>query len=92
MTRTIGAADLRKDLHAVLNAAEEGQTTLIVRNSKPSAAMVPAADLEVFDLFRMLLRELGESLELSRDPEVLVAVRAAQERIARGNVIWDDGR
>jgi prevent-host-death family protein len=92
MTRTIAAAVARERLTEILDDAELGKTTIILRHSRPSAAVVPVADLETFNLFRRLMREVGETLELSRDPGVIAAVREAEKDIKRGDVIWDDGR
>jgi PHD/YefM family antitoxin component YafN of YafNO toxin-antitoxin module len=89
-TRTIAAAVARDNLTAILDDAELGRTTLILRHSRPSAAVVPAAELETYRLFRRVMREVGESLEVSRDPEIVAAVRASEDALKRGRIIWDD--
>jgi hypothetical protein len=90
MTRTIAAAVARDNLTSIRDDAEHGRTTLILRHSRPSAAVVPAADLEVFQLFRRVMREVGETLDVTRDPEIIAAVRASQDAVDRGGIIWDD--
>jgi antitoxin (DNA-binding transcriptional repressor) of toxin-antitoxin stability system len=90
MHRTIPAGEARSQLPGILDDAEKGNTTVIYRHSKPSAAVVPAGDLEQFELFRRVMRELGESLEISRDPDIVAAVMRAQDAINRGEVVWDD--
>jgi len=90
MSRTIAASDAREHFTNILDDAEKGETTLIVRHSRNSAAVVPASDLESFMLFKKILRELNETIELSEDPETIAAVIRAQEQINRGDVVWHD--
>jgi prevent-host-death family protein len=90
MTRTIAASVARDNLTGILDDAERGRTTLILRHSRPSAAVVPASDLEAYRLFRRVMREVGETLDVSRDPAIVSAVRASQAAIDRGEIIWDD--
>jgi uncharacterized protein with HEPN domain len=47
------------------------------------------AVLEAFPAIRVL-REVGETLDVSRDAEIIAAVRASQDAIDRGEIIWDD--
>jgi hypothetical protein len=54
------------------------------------AAIVPAMDLEAYQLFRRVMREVGETLDVSRDPEIIANVRASQDVINHGEIIWDD--
>jgi len=42
--------------------------------------VVPAADLGVYKLFRRVMREVGETLDVSRDPKIIAAVRESQGR------------
>jgi prevent-host-death family protein len=90
MSRTIAAAVAREQLTDILDDAENGKTTVILRHSRPSAAVVPAADLENYNLFRRIMTEVGETLDISRDPAIIAAVRAAQEEINRGEIVWDE--
>jgi len=60
------------------------------RFGKAAAWAGPATGLEAFSLFQRIMREVGETLELSRDPEIISAVKRAQGAINRGEVIWDD--
>jgi len=89
MNRTIAAAAAREQLTDILDDAEHGKTTIILRHSRPSAAVVPVADLETFNLFRRIMSEVGETLDMSRDPEIIAAVRAAEIDVDRGEIIWD---
>jgi PHD/YefM family antitoxin component YafN of YafNO toxin-antitoxin module len=89
-TRTIAAAVARDQLTSILDDAENGKTTVILRHSKRSAAVVPAEDLDTYELFRRVMREVGETLELSHDPQIIAAVHASQNAINRGEIIWDD--
>jgi len=88
MERTIAAGAARGDLNRILDDAEKGNVTLILRYSKPSAAVVPASEMDAFRLFRRVMLEVDETLEVSRDPEIIAAVKDAQEQINRGHVIW----
>lgn len=90
MSRTIAASDARDQFTDILDSAENGETTLIVRHSRNTAAVVPAADLEGFTLYKKILRDLNETIEISEDSETIAAVLKAQEQINRGEVIWHD--
>ena len=90
MSRTIAATAARGQLNGILDDAEKGKTTVILRHSRPSAAVVPANDLEAFRVFQKVMREVGETLQLSRDPEIVEAVKRSQDAINRGEIIWDD--
>lgn len=90
ISRTISATDARAELNKLLDAAEGGKTTLVVRHSKPSAAIIPAKELDTYTLVRRLLRELAETIEMSSDPAIVAAVKKAQSDIARGDIFWDD--
>jgi hypothetical protein len=35
-------------------------------------------------------RKISETLEISRDPQIIAAVRASQDAINRGEIIWDE--
>jgi prevent-host-death family protein len=87
--RTVSVSEARTGLSDILDAAERGRTTVVVRHSKPSAAIIPAGELETYHLVRRLMVELGESIAVSEDPEIVAAVHQAQDDIARGRVIWD---
>jgi len=89
MSRTIAAAVAREQLTGILDDAENGKTTVILRHSKPSAAVVPAADLDVFNLFQRIMREVGETIEMSQDADIIAAVRASQDEMNRGEIVWD---
>ncbi len=51
--------------------------------------MVPD-NLEQFDLFRQIMREVGETLEVSRAPEIVAAVKKSQLAINGGEIVWDE--
>jgi PHD/YefM family antitoxin component YafN of YafNO toxin-antitoxin module len=86
----IAAGAAREQLPSILDNAEKGETTMILRHSKPSAAVIPASEIETFHFFQQMMREVGETLELSRDPEVIAAVKRAQHQINHGEIVWDD--
>jgi len=88
MERTVAAGEARGHLNRILDDAENGIATLILRHSKPSAAVVPASEMEAFRLFQRLMREVGEALEVSEDPEIIAAVLEAQDQINQGHIVW----
>ncbi len=90
MHRTIAAAAARGHFTDILDDAEKGKITVILRHSRPSAAVVPAADLVQFDLFRQIMREVGETLQVSRDPEIVAAVKKSQSALDGGEIVWDE--
>ncbi len=91
MRRTIAASAARDHFAAILDDAENGTVTVVLRHSRASAAVVPAADLEPFDVFRRIMRDLGATLELGEeDPDVIAAVKRSHAAIDRGEITWDD--
>jgi prevent-host-death family protein len=90
MTRTMAAAEARGKFPSILDDAEKGFTTVILRHSRPSAAVVPASELPAFNMFRRIMREIGETLEVSRNPEIIAAVQRSQDEVNRGQIFWDD--
>jgi prevent-host-death family protein len=90
MTQTMAAAEARGKFPGILDAAEKGRTTVILRHSRPSAAVIPASELPAFNLFRRIMREVGETLDVSRNPEMIAAVQRSQDEVDRGQVFWDE--
>lgn len=86
MTRTITATTARANFPALLDSAEAGETTVVVRHGRPSAVVIAAATLPVFTFFRGLLRELDETMNVSGNPEIIAAV----ERAKSSAMYWDD--
>jgi hypothetical protein len=89
-TRTVAAGEAPELLPDILDDAEKGFTTVILRNSRPSAAVVPAGYLVAFNLFRRIMREVSETLAVSSDAEIVAAVKRAQQDVKRGQIFWDD--
>lgn len=87
----MAAAEARGKFPAVLDDAENGTTTVILRHSRPAAAVVPASELEAYNIVRAILRDVGESLDISRDEDIIAAVRRSRDEIARGEIVWDTG-
>jgi hypothetical protein len=46
---------------------------------------VKGADM---DECQCAIHELGETLEVSTDPEIIAAVQEAQQQVDRGNIVW----
>jgi prevent-host-death family protein len=90
MNTTYTASEARTKLPDLLDRAEKGKNSLIIRNSKTVAAIVPAQFASIAPLVAAVLRELGESLEMSIDPDVIEAFRRGQDELERGELIWDE--
>jgi prevent-host-death family protein len=90
MERIVSASTARDRISEILDQAERGVSTLIVRHSRVIAAVVPAAEHGADQIFIALMREVGETIELSSDPEVITAVVHAKEQIKEGNIIFHD--
>jgi|ERR1700681_1918542 prevent-host-death family protein len=95
--RKVSANKARAVLSDILDDATRGGTTVIIRHSKPAAAIIPATEfetyyneLETYYLVRRLMVELGESIAVSTDRAIVAAVARAQDDIARGKIIWDE--
>ncbi len=41
-------------------------------------------------MFRRIMREIGETLEVSRNPEIIAAVQRSQDEVNRSQIFWDD--
>lgn len=86
--KSISAKDARAGLPRILDDAASGQSTMIIRNSRPTAAVVPAQLAELLPLVHSIMKELGESIQLSRDPEVLEAYRRGQTELENQDIEW----
>lgn len=86
--KTMSAGEARSKMASVLDDAEEGRGTMIIRNSKETAAIVPAHLARLMPLVEDLLSDLGESLEMSRDPEALEQYRRGSADLAREDIEW----
>ncbi|MDE2573155.1 MAG: type II toxin-antitoxin system prevent-host-death family antitoxin [bacterium] len=86
----IGAKDAKASLSRLLDEAEKGYSCLIVRHSKPSAVLVPAEKAPLLEIVDAVLREVGESLALSSDEEVIAAVKRGEAEIAAGKYVTLD--
>ena len=82
------AKEARENFSHLLDDAASGQGTVIYRNSKPAAAVIPAHLADLLPVVHAILCELGESVELSHDPEILDAYERAQGELARGEITW----
>jgi len=88
--REVSAREARATLPDILDAAKRGRTTVVIRHAKPVAAIVPAAGLEMYNLVRHIMVQLGESIAVSTDRTIVAAVVRAQDEIAREKIFWDE--
>jgi prevent-host-death family protein len=88
--RKVSANKARAVLSDILDDATRGGTTVIIRHSKPAAAIIPAAEFETYYLVRRMLVDLGESIAVSTDRAIIDRVATAQNHIAHGKIIWDE--
>lgn len=86
--KTISANEARSKMSSLLNDAEEGRGTMIIRNSKETAAVVPAHVARLMPLVEDILKDLGESLELSNDPDMLEQYRRGLVDLRREDIEW----
>lgn len=86
--KTMSVKEFRDNLSEALDGAKIGETQIIVRHSKPIAALIPVAKAELLRLVDVVLRELGEAELISRDAAIVAAVKRADEEIAQGKIIW----
>ena len=86
--KTMSAMEARSKMASVLNDAEEGRATMIIRNSKETAAIVPAHLARLMPLIQDILQDLGESVEMSNDPDVLEQYRRGIADLQREDIEW----
>ena len=61
---------------------------MIIRNSIPTAAVVPAELVEILPLVQSIINDMGESIQLSRDPEILEAFRRGRSELENEDIEW----
>jgi PHD/YefM family antitoxin component YafN of YafNO toxin-antitoxin module len=88
LLKMISAGEARSGLSAVLDDAEEGKGTMIIRNSRETAAVIPAHLARFVPLIEEILCDLGESVETSQDPEILEAYRRGMADLEREDIEW----
>ncbi len=86
--KSMSVGEARNNMSAVLDDAEEGHGTMIIRNSKETAAVVPAHLARLIPLVDRILRDLGESVEMSRDPEIIERYRRGSDDLTRKDIVW----
>jgi len=86
--KSMPAKEARDKFSDLLDDAEGGRGTVIYRNSKPTAAVVPPQLADLLPVVQAILCELGESVELSHDPEILAAYKRGQAELEHGDITW----
>ena len=86
--KSLPVTEARDQLSKVLDDAESGKGTMIIRNSKETAAVVPAYLARLLPLVHSIISELGESLEMSDDAEILEAFERANADVGPENITW----
>jgi prevent-host-death family protein len=84
------ATEAREKLPALLTRAEKGENSLIIRNSKEIAAIVPAEYAHLAPIVLAVMKEVSDTLEMSNDPDVVEAFRRGQAELERGEIVWED--
>jgi len=87
--KIVGAKAARESLPALLDEVAKGHASLIVRNSKPAALLLPPDMEALLGIVEAVLRETGESIAISRDSEIIDAVRAGEAEIAAGKYVTE---
>ena len=85
---SVPITEARKNIAELISKAEGGKSTLIVRNSKPAAGLVPASIIGMLPAIMTVLRELGQTELMSHDKSIIEAVRKAEEELQRGDITW----
>jgi antitoxin (DNA-binding transcriptional repressor) of toxin-antitoxin stability system len=85
--KKINSTQARGKFSDLLDAAQRGDGHLIMRNEKPVAAIVTPDVALLAPIVRAVLNDLGESLEMSEDPDIVAAVKRGMEEIGRGRVV-----
>ena len=88
MLKTVPAGKARNNFSELLSDAEQGEATMIIRNSTPVAALVPAELAEFLKLTKLIVHELGVSELMSKDADIVEMVKRADEEIALGDIVW----
>jgi prevent-host-death family protein len=89
MVKTVPAKQARENFSGLLDDAESGKgAVVIIRNSKPAAAVVPPEFAEALPLVQAILSDLGLSLEMAQDQEVVRAYQRGLDDIAREDIVW----
>lgn len=89
--KTVQAKEARANFSRLLDEVENGNRRLIIRNARPVAALVPPDQARLLAYLRHVLAELGESLELSGDADVIAQVAKADAEVAQGKIVWYEG-
>jgi len=88
MLKTVAAAEARDNFSELLSNAENGEATLIIRKSKPAAALVPAELADYLKITKQIVHELGVSELMASDNNIVERVKRADEEIGRGEIVW----
>jgi prevent-host-death family protein len=86
--KTLPAHEARTRFSDVLNDAETGQGTMIIRNSKETAAVIPPQLARLLPIVHDLLCDLGESVEMSQNPDILEAYERGKADLEREDIEW----
>jgi prevent-host-death family protein len=86
--KTVQAKEARAKLSELLDRVAEGESRLIIRNSKPAAALVPPEQARWLGYLGEIQAEFAESLDISNDKDLAAQVKTANEEVAEGNVVW----
>lgn len=80
----------KQNLSDLVSKAEKGEGSMILRNSKEAAAIISATAARLVPLVEAVIREFGESIEVSHDPDVLEAYHRGLADLEREDIIWYD--
>jgi prevent-host-death family protein len=86
--KSIAAKEARDNFSALLDNAERGKSAIVVRNSRPAAAIMPAESARLAPIIDAVMKEFGLSVEMSEDAEILEAYARAKDEMERGEIVW----
>ncbi len=86
--KCVSVTEARSNFSDLLDEAVDGVGTMIIRNSREAAALIPAHLARFMPLVEAVLCDLGASVELSHDPEVMEAYRRGLADLEREDIAW----
>lgn len=87
--KNVTSTDAREEWSELLDKTQNGNCgALIIRNSREAAALLPPHFAMLLPLVDSILRDLGESLTISEDPEIIAAFERACVDLGREKISW----
>ena len=82
--KRISFSKARESFRELVDDAESGISHIIMRNRRAVAAVVKPEFALLAPIVREVLLELGESIKMSEDPDIIAAVNLGMQEIVAG--------